>query len=712
MTGLSGPAVDRLDRPRAIVPRPRAGGGHHRREATSRPRPFAGLPGKLTAPGIFDRAEEEATHVANVLSSGSRFGGDRSMDVRAPGSGAASVPATPSVRRGLSSPWQPLDPSTRAFYESRLGHDFSQVRVHVGPSAAASARAVSARAYTTGRDIVMGEGQFDPGTADGRRLLGHELTHVVQQDAGGGGSAGAVQRQASPELERIRDYLSYGLFDWVVRDAEAIAALELLKGLPRIQQAEFVSDAKYLERLRSNLPTERAAELETIVQDVAGMAPPRADLEKIIDNLSYGLFDWAITDAEAIEALELLKQLPPSQLAVALSRIDYGRLMDNLPEQRRKELIDLLARGLGPGGTREVSESSEPGFALKSLAFRSDHGVMKKNSDDWEPSGDPYPDPEWKALAPHDETVAISHTKDRNIDVELAFDVVPLSAAPAPVSIEGESDVDFLRFSHSGTEAGGVGKRLPLRSVGKLPDEVTAARNRFVTWKVKWGTWEHEVGKTGPFDIFVTVSDPARPASVTTRRMAKAVELVSDSPTLDPHTVVKTIAFNWTRFNLDVQYENPWNLADDMEKGAQCIDLVRFVDEVIATVGLPGTARAVVVWAKPTSAFVAEERPWPHGGMSSGEFGPFPGQPTWSAALLDGDWRPNNYEAAMKFTDGGSTLYYPGGVRIVVATAGEVLHVFKCLAWVAGVGGGEYEIKNVPATYRPPPPAVGDRHHA
>lgn len=695
---MSGPsAPDRRDRAPAFVPRGR---------------PFAGLPGRLSVPGMFDRAEEEATHVANVLSA-SRFGGDRPVDVRAAGRGAGSSRVTPSVQRGLSSPWQRLDPSTRDFYESRLGHDFSQVRVHAGPSAAASARAVSARAYTAGRDIVMGEGQFNPQTSEGRRLLGHELTHVVQQDAGGGASAGMVQRQATPELERIRDYLSYGLFDWVVRDAEAIAALELLKTLPRIHQAEFVSDEKYLDRLRSNLPAERAAELETIVQDVAGMVPPRADLEQIIENLSYGLFDWAITDAEAIQALDLLKQLPPPQLAVALSRIDYGRLLDNLPDDRKQELIDLLASGLGTGGTREVSERSEPGFALKWLTFRSDQGLMRDNTEDWSTAGSPYPEPEWKALSPDRSVSApISHTRDRNIDIELGFDVVPVAASPATVTIEGESDVDFLRFSHSGTEAGGTGRRVPMTSVGKLPDAVEAIRGKFVTWKVKWGTWEHEVGRTGPFDIFVTMSDPLAPAEVTTRRMAKAVELVASSPTLDPHTIVKTIMFNWTAFNLDVQYANPWNLADDMETGAQCIDLVRFVDAVIGTVGVPGTARAVVVWARPTSATVAEERPWPHGGMSSGEFPPYPGQPSWSAALLDGDLRPNNYEAALKFTDGGVTLYYPGGVPIVVATAGEVLRVFTCLAWIVGVGGGEYEVKNVPAVYRPPAPAVGSRHRA
>jgi Domain of unknown function (DUF4157) len=77
---------------------------------------------------------------------------------------------------------QPLDATTRAFMEPRFGHDFSQVRVHTDGRAAESARAVNALAYTVGRDVVFGMGQYVPGTSVGRRLLAHELTHVVQQD--------------------------------------------------------------------------------------------------------------------------------------------------------------------------------------------------------------------------------------------------------------------------------------------------------------------------------------------------------------------------------------------------------------------------------------------------------------------------------------------------------------------------------------------------
>ena len=74
-----------------------------------------------------------------------------------------------------------LSGSERAYFEPRFGYDFSGVRVHTNDRARASARALNASAYTIGSNVVFGTGQYIPGTTQGRRLLAHELTHVVQQ---------------------------------------------------------------------------------------------------------------------------------------------------------------------------------------------------------------------------------------------------------------------------------------------------------------------------------------------------------------------------------------------------------------------------------------------------------------------------------------------------------------------------------------------------
>ncbi len=91
----------------------------------------------------------------------------------------------PSVSQVLASAGQPLDPATRAFMEPRFRHDFSRVRVHTDEQAAESARSVNALAYTVGRDVVFEGGQYAPRTEQGKRLLAHELAHVVQQSRGG-----------------------------------------------------------------------------------------------------------------------------------------------------------------------------------------------------------------------------------------------------------------------------------------------------------------------------------------------------------------------------------------------------------------------------------------------------------------------------------------------------------------------------------------------
>ena len=92
---------------------------------------------------------------------------------------AGAIPS--STREVLHSTGMPLEPSVRSLMEPRFGHDFSQVRVHTDGRAAESARAVNALAYTVGRDVVFGAGQYLPQTESGRKVIAHELAHVVQQ---------------------------------------------------------------------------------------------------------------------------------------------------------------------------------------------------------------------------------------------------------------------------------------------------------------------------------------------------------------------------------------------------------------------------------------------------------------------------------------------------------------------------------------------------
>jgi len=76
---------------------------------------------------------------------------------------------------------QPLPELARAYFEPRFGYDFGQVRVHAESEAGAISRDLNAGAFTVGRDIYFGAGEYNSGTSSGKRLIAHELTHVVQQ---------------------------------------------------------------------------------------------------------------------------------------------------------------------------------------------------------------------------------------------------------------------------------------------------------------------------------------------------------------------------------------------------------------------------------------------------------------------------------------------------------------------------------------------------
>jgi len=160
---------------------------------------------RINEPGDYyeqeaDRVAEQVMRMSDAEVNGPRRdAGMPLMQRRATAAGAGVAEAPPIVHDVLNTPGRPLDASTRAFFEPRFGHDFSQVRVHAGERAEQSARDVNAHAYTLRHNIVFGAGQYSPETADGRRLIAHELTHVLQQGTAGQGVTGSrslgIQRQ-------------------------------------------------------------------------------------------------------------------------------------------------------------------------------------------------------------------------------------------------------------------------------------------------------------------------------------------------------------------------------------------------------------------------------------------------------------------------------------------------------------------------------------
>ncbi len=138
---------------------------------------------------------------------------------------------------------QALDPSIRGEMESSFGHDFGDVRVHTDSTASDSAKAVHAQAYTVGNDVVFQSGNYSPGTDSGKRMLAHELAHVVQQrsgpvdgtPAGGGVSLSDPSDRFEQAAERAADGVMGG-----TRSSSAEAAPA---GGPAVQREAAVDQA-------------------------------------------------------------------------------------------------------------------------------------------------------------------------------------------------------------------------------------------------------------------------------------------------------------------------------------------------------------------------------------------------------------------------------------------------------------------------------------
>ncbi|HEY3241166.1 MAG TPA: DUF4157 domain-containing protein, partial [Acidimicrobiia bacterium] len=157
---------------------------------------------KLVVGSVEDPAERQADRVAEVVLQRLREPEPAGSDVkseaemapvvaRAPADlpsasviGPEGGPLTPQMSAEIEArrhSGQPLDPDVRQRMESAFGTDLGGVRVHSGSEAAGLNRALAARAFTTGTDIFFGEGSYRPGSAEGDRVLAHELAHTIQQ---------------------------------------------------------------------------------------------------------------------------------------------------------------------------------------------------------------------------------------------------------------------------------------------------------------------------------------------------------------------------------------------------------------------------------------------------------------------------------------------------------------------------------------------------
>jgi hypothetical protein len=189
--------------------------------------------------------------------------------IRAKESPGATPEVTPEIENGIQAlrgNGQPLPEAVRAFFEPRLGSSLGHVRVHTDVQAAGMAQAVNARAFTLGHDVAFAAGQYAPETPEGRRLLAHELTHVVQQT--GGKAFGRVRTSESrstsdgaPHTSSWNNVSVHGSQSVTVQRKEELGALDI---------AQAVMDPKsLLGKLWLGLSQPRKAQLVDKAIDAA-----------------------------------------------------------------------------------------------------------------------------------------------------------------------------------------------------------------------------------------------------------------------------------------------------------------------------------------------------------------------------------------------------------------------------------------------------------
>ena len=242
----------------------------------------------------------------------------------------------------------PLDADTRRFFEPRFGHDFSRVRVHHGENAGNSADAADARAYTTGSHIVFGRGEYQPGSTEGRRLLAHELAHVVEP----GKDKNTIWRQPKPAAKTPKDTVQ--------------AAIDA-----------FNANAKTYADPTTQLD---ASKLEKEINDWYTTV---TDTDKLIDDKLSGdvLMKRALQSAytAAIRALISKAATALSKSEDDLYRLNTGRIPMwawQTPHHTEQSITSPVPQGASADPlSGEVSYSTKNGFTVKILQDGTDSSL-------------------------------------------------------------------------------------------------------------------------------------------------------------------------------------------------------------------------------------------------------------------------------------------------------------------------------------------------
>lgn len=276
----------------------------------------------------------------------------------------AEIPIYPTkvVDNVLRSPGQPLDPAVRQFMESRFQHDFGRVRVHTDPMACESATNVAANAYAVRNHIVFGPGRYAPDTNQGRRLLAHELAHVVQQRGSNEPERLRIGAGGSPmehEAERAAQQVMVGAHAPALSIRHDALIARDVNSAYRFQQAMCVRRLGGCASSRdAGLPS--MEDIETYNKECRGETQYAGDTVTPSGDECALPYGWNSQNQDRIRAIRMEAHLNDAEALVRMF-VDKGIIDDGTVQGRLDVILEATQRYPIPGLQTGI-EFSDVGF--------------------------------------------------------------------------------------------------------------------------------------------------------------------------------------------------------------------------------------------------------------------------------------------------------------------------------------------------------------
>lgn len=479
---------------------------------------------------------------------------------------AGQTDAAPtSVDQALDSPGSPLEPALRQDMEQRFRSDFSRVRVHSGAVAEQSARDVNANAYTVGHDIVFDAGAFKPGTHEGRRLIAHELTHVVQQSRPGldGGMAAAESEAATA----ANTFAAAGHMPPITAAVQPGLVQRETKGSDA-KQAARAKVVAAMERLKKKYQLNEVSEDQGATWSEAELAQVDAAFSKMSPEEQGYLKGLYLVRVETLTAVQNGKRISPA-----------GMTTNGVK-------IELTKRGLQ--GTRVPLH--EAGHVLQSKVIREAEGWLHRSRVGYE-----------LEVARLRVEEAIKKAPRRVSSEYGAFNaaIAQVSAAASDLMQSEEDDLETKRDALTVAQSQADFDRL---AVEKLQNDPTAkalleVHDRQRAWVTEVEKWMEEKAKAGSKNLMEFVGI-VKKNNLARKSFAAFTDYVASNW---PHNPKEFLAESYSlwRDNRNYMKLNAPSLAEWFEKGGhlppkrskptlrdvspEAADLVDAVDDTIYT---------------------------------------------------------------------------------------------------------------------------------